>query len=502
MKNILKHFPNKIVLVCLLYTFLILKFAITSVPIQMSANPSTNRFLNLMMVVLIGAIGIAAVYLLRMILNLGIFEKQPVRIFFIILVALLPRILWLSIVDIKPDSDFALYNSLAHAFSRGEDAGGKYVALFPHTFGYPFILGLVYSMFSTSKYWAFALNILFEIGTAVLVYLTGKRISNWKAGFIAAIAWAAWASHIFYSALINTESLYTFLMILIIYAYFRVLPRKGRPLCSYGFYFALGALCAITNAIRPLATVLMIAIAIMEVSRVLKRKNGHISALTSLAALFAAYFAFSTIIGMYVSHRIGYDIAKSPLGFNTYVGSNVDSTGMWNQDDAQVLSDMMHEEEFSAQKIHDLLFEEALLRLRRQGIGYFRLAYNKNKIMWDRDDEIVTYLLAGNNSESTQTILKVDRYPNRLKFICNYYYYVFLILAFLGVLLLYKIDISNEITFLLLMFMGIGATHTIVEVHGRYHYSAMLIICILAGVAAGYGSVKPALESSQKPELF
>ena len=207
MKNIIKDYFGKLILgITLIYFLVIFKFILTSDLLQLSQNPKINRILNLLIIIFLGGIGFGGMYLFKRFLNLRIMDKQFIRILIIVLITLIPRLIWISLVDITPKSDFGLYNTLAEAYSRGESAGGKYVALFPHTFGYPYILGIVYRLLSPNKLWALILNILFEIGTGLLIYKIGSMISNWKAGFTAAVIWGLWISHIFYSSVVSTSS--------------------------------------------------------------------------------------------------------------------------------------------------------------------------------------------------------------------------------------------------------------------------------------------------------
>lgn len=490
MKNIIKDYFGKLILgITLIYFLVIFKFILTSDLLQLSQNPKINRNLNLLIIIFLGGIGFGGMYLFKRFLNLRIMDKQFIRILIIVLITLIPRLIWISLVDITPKSDFGLYNTLAEAYSRGESAGGKYVALFPHTFGYPYILGIVYRLLSPNKLWALILNILFEIGTGLLIYKIGSMISNWKAGFTAAVIWGLWISHIFYSSVVSTEQLYTFLMVLLIYIYFKISSKNLNLLHSCGLYFLVGILCAFTNAIRPLALILIIAMGLIEVMKVINKEKGLKQAAIPIVSLIIAYFVCFNIIGMFISHKVGYTTAKNPIGFNMYVGSNINFSGMWNQYDSDEVSEMIKQDNFDAQEVHNKLIKMAIQRIKNHGFGYLRFALRKNEVLWGRDDEIVTYMLAGTNTEDASLVLDINRYQVSLRRVCNYFFYIIAILAFLGLISQFKAKESQILTFLMLLFLGIGAVHTIVEVHGRYHYSAIVVLCVLAGLVFERGKV-------------
>jgi hypothetical protein len=430
-----------------------------------------------------GVVGCGALWFVKKALNLHILNNEGLRVLFIVLMSLITRLVLINIVDITPNSDFELYHTLAQAFSKGEGAGGKYVALFPHTFGYPFILGMVYRVFSPDKYFALLLNILFEAVTGILIYFLGKMISNWKVGFFAAIIWAIWPSHVFYSSIVCTEPLYTLLMVLMIFAYFKMSHKNTGLLHSCGIYLLIGVLCAAANAVRPMGTLLIIVLGISEVVRVIRSREGeklNFTGFVPFAAFLIAYFSFVNLTGMYISHKIGYKAAKNPIGFSTYVGTNINSGGAWNPGDAGVFLDLMKQEPFDAQKVHDRLIDMTIQRVKSQGTDNLKLIFDKNKTMWGRDDEVVTYMIYGSGEEAS-SLLNVKGREWPLRYICNFYYCMIVILAFKGLLGQYRKEVSPIVMALLLLFLGIGALHTVVEVHGRYHYSAMVVFSILAG---------------------
>jgi len=452
--------------------------------VRVSGNVLLNKSLDVLFFTVAAVVGYGVLLLFEKVLNLRMLNKEYARILIVVLMTLITRLVWIHIVDITPKSDFELYNTLAEAFSRGEAAGGKYVALFPHTFGYPFILATVYRIFSPDKYFALLLNILFEAGTGVVLYYLGKMVSNWKTGFFAGIICALWPSHVFYSSIVCTEPLYTLLMALLIFVYFKVSVKNKSLLHSCVLYLLLGFLCAAANAIRPMGTLLVAVLGITEVVRIIKKKEGlkqSFAGFVPFAVFLIAYFSFVNLTGMYVSYKIGYNTAKNPIGFNTYVGANINSSGMWNQSDANVLMDFMKQEPFDAQKIHEQLLNLAIQRVKSQGTGNLKLVIKKNMIMWGRDDEVVTYMIAG-SGDKTSSLLEVKNSEGLLRYICNFYYYMIVILAFGGLLKQCAKEDNPILMALLLLFLGIGAIHTVVEVHGRYHYSSMAVFAILAGI--------------------
>jgi len=62
------------------------------------------------------------------------------------------------------------------------------------------------------------------------------------------------------------------------------------------------------------------------------------------------------------------------------------------------------------------------------------------------------------------------------------YYFVFLLLS-CAALFVAKGKLSHDSLVLYLFILGTVAAHMLVEVHSRYHYTAVPMLCILAAVA-------------------
>ncbi len=127
------------------------------------------------------------------------------------------RVWWISHVVVDPldgrfdDSVFYYLSarSLAHDLSyRDPFAWGAYTAHWPP--GYPLVLSVMFRVFGTNLVAAKALNVLLSAATVVLTYLVGSRVFGRRAGLVAALLLAAAPGHIFFSAMVMTEVLFSF----------------------------------------------------------------------------------------------------------------------------------------------------------------------------------------------------------------------------------------------------------------------------------------------------
>lgn len=416
-------------------------------------------------------------------LNKGAFDLKRSMILLIIVTAV-PRVIWTSMVNVVPQSDFGLYHLLASEYARGNITGHTYISQFPHVIGYPAVLSVIYRMFSSSVTIAQVFNILLGCQIAILIYLIGRKLNGDKCGLICAILWALWPSQIFYNSLVATEELYTFLMLIFILAFIYVLDKKRNIQSSVLLFLFLGVLCGIINSIRPLGILLLVAVAIYyfifsKEQNIITKKV--VVAKTMLYIFFAGTYFMTTALTSYtISSVLDRKISTSPIGFNAYVGSNIKYSGRWNSEDSKVLNDLTMTMMYNPQQIHDKLLTMALERFSQQGMQNFSLFVEKHKIMWGTDDDILWYIKSALDKE-TPSRFDFNRYYNVLDAGCNFYYYVVLIFCSVGGITAFKRSDNSYILFLLLIVLGMFAVHTIMEVAGRYHYPAISIFSLTAG---------------------
>lgn len=130
-----------------------------------------------------------------------------------LLSGILVRVIWISLFDVKPVSDFIWYyrRGIGIAGGLGYTVGGSPTAYWP--VGYPGFLGAVFFAFGGSLLYAKVANIILYMGIAILTYLTSKRIyHNEYAARITLLILAFYPNHIAYSSLVASEIFFTFLL--------------------------------------------------------------------------------------------------------------------------------------------------------------------------------------------------------------------------------------------------------------------------------------------------
>jgi len=431
------------------------------------------------------------------------FDRQIPVLLALVLITAIPRLIWIICVKVTPQNDFHTYHIFATEFAKGNFIGGGYISLFPHYIGYPVLLTPFYRLFGASTDVATVLNVVLSCGISLLIYRIGSNLYDRKCGFLGALIWALWPSQIFYCALVSTEIAFTFLMLLCIYLFMAALKIKTRPFLKLIMFFLLGVTSSVSNIIRPIGQVVLIAICLYYPIFVIESitiKNKAISKIIFLASILTGYLITSSFISFATSKAIGREIAKYPFGYNIYVGSNYESNGSWNAADANTLTEIQKTPGISAQEIHNELLSRSWKRItERSLLTNLKFVYNKHGMIWPVDYDSLVYIRSGLIKEDTK--FDFYKFESLLVKVSNFYYYTMLLLCAFGGIILIIRKHQGVPLFLVIILLGIIFLHMIVEVAGRYHFPSISIFSILASFGAiSFGHSKHELAASTESQ--
>ncbi len=438
------------------------------------------------------SIGLLVIYFVSRMYPLLVQMKPWLSLTIVMSVTIIPRLLWVYMVNVLPMSDFNLYYSIAATIADHRALGDEYIALFPHTLGYPTILGLWFSLFGTSVMAALVLNILFSCCISLMLYLIGNKLAGRPAGFLASVIWALWPSQIYYSAIVTTETLFTCLMLLCLYVFMHATATRNKIFVTLTSMAIIGVFLAVANAIRPLALIMLITMTLYllvfakESYRMLGQT--YITKIVIIGSLFVGYVLTSQVISWSVSQAIHQQVAKYPFGYNIYVGVNTQTKGTWNEQDAATFNTLWHQPQLSSQDVHNELLALALQRVEQSSIKQLvTLIAQKHSLMWLLDSDSLAFILAGQDPDHPSK-LDVVKYRDFLVLSANLYYFVMQMLGLVAFIFIWKSRNEQYIWIPIILLCGIVAIHMIVEVQGRYHYPAISLFALLAS----YGLVRSA----------
>lgn len=398
-------------------------------------------------------------------------------VLFLVTVCFAVKFSWIWFFRIEPAVDYATFYYTAVDLSNQFVIGNRYVALFPHIFGYAFFLSLFMKLFGTSSFLPPVLNVILSMVALVFIYLIGKRTAGKKVGIAAGLLWIVFPSQTVYNMFALSEPLYTTILLAVLYIMILTGERIRRmhpvKLGLWGVFLAL--LLAWLNVCRPVALIPMIALFIWLFVIDLKHFSGRgilYNKLLYFSVTVILFTVFTSLANKYISVRIGEEIATIP-GYNLYVGFNEKSSGTWNQDEADLLfyyND--HFLEWTADDVQRQMLKEAKKRI-KGGISFGELFLQKLIIFLGNDRGAVGY---------ASTVLD-EEFRTVLAWLSDGFYYVLLTLSLAGAAAVLKRNPRSAVVLAVLYAIGLTLAHMLVEVAVRYHYSLTVTFVILA--AAG-----------------
>lgn len=198
-----------------------------------------------------------------------------------------------------------------------------------------------------------------------------------------------------------TEPFFVMLMLLALLTFTAINYEKliqGDPR-QFAIILSAGALFAISNAVRPYGLVLLSAgilflvIALLQQRITTKSRWFILYGVSCILSLFLSYSLVSRGITLGIDHIIHIRTARMPIGYSLNVGMNLQSSGRWNKDDAELLpaiEDTMPV--FNAQQVQNQLTAHAIQRMRTNGIRNLQLFISKFVILWNSESYYFAYL--------------------------------------------------------------------------------------------------------------
>ena len=417
-------------------------------------------------------------------LSVSVHSEMSDAWFFVILTlaATVPRIVWINLNHIPPISDFKTYHTMATALSEGVVTQKLYTAMFPHIIGYPFVLSLLYRLFGATVLTAQYFNVFCCLASSFTIYyICKKQFNNNSIARTCGIIYALWPSQIFYVTIISTEALYTllFLLCVLIYIYNRNNFSAVTRLLMFGL---LGIICSLSNAIRPISLVFIIAVLTDTLFSLIKDKT--VLKTASVLVMLLLYLGTNACTSQIISKAVDRPIAKNSFGYTFLVGSNIESGGGWNADDANLFFDLYESGNYTLDEVNAILTNKGIDNIKSNFPQI--IPHYLHKSVTFLCDDIYGVLWNKLSYESANNAPWDNRGQNFFLTLSQLYYAVALLMSVYAVIFTFTRKNPDDLCFFILIFLGFSASFVIAEVQSRYHYPVLPMLAILAS----YGMCK------------
>ena len=388
------------------------------------------------------------------------------------------KVTWICLYKIEPLVDYATFYHTAEALSTDFQIESRYVALFPHIFGYSSFLSIFLKIFGLSHIIPPIVNVVLTTISMALIYFICKKLGGVRTAITASILWILLPSQTIYNMFAISEPLYCTELLLIwaimIIIHERLPKISMIKLLSYSLLLAL--LLALMNMVRPIAAVPIIALVIWVFiidTKHINDKKILFKKIRYIVTVLVSYFLFSLAAQHYTTARLGEEIAKAP-GYNLYVGFNKESSGTWNEEDSKLLMYYSGKEGWTANDAQEQMLEDTKDRLKNDNIDFAKLFF----------DKFIIFL--GNDSAAVSYASSVLDHQLRYIIVSDIFYYFLIATSLLGVVIAFKNKNKSAALIICLYAIGLTMAQMLAEVAGRYHYSITLSMIILAALGINH----------------
>ncbi len=387
----------------------------------------------------------------------------------ILFIAVIIRIILLLMFDNLQVSDFSEYHDYAKNISEGKGyiRDGQPTAWFP--IGYPFVLSLIYSLFSINELYGKIFNIILSVILIIMVYKLSEKIFNETTAKLASMFIALWPNLCGYTLLLNSDLPFTVLLTILLLLLVSLKNNRYEKIiifCS-GIFFACATLTR--SLLGGFVVVILVHIALFT-KKTLSLRFLKLSAIFVLGAIivFSPWW-----IRNY--HTFGKFIPLSTNGGFNFWLSNVQ---LAKGNDPTINPSIWPKNECD---INSFGYKSGLKQIRQNPSGFIKQIPIKIINLFIKDVSGFQWISQGINDKLNNTVLKL------LMIISQIYYTIMIILAMTGLYFYFRNRKINRINFSI-PFIAIYwiIIHSIYFGKDRFHLPLIPIIAIFASYGVYY----------------
>ncbi len=264
--------------------------------------------------------------------NTIILNNNKFKIIFILIffISIISRIILIETTDINLTSDFELYYNTALGIINENIPNQSYLTFNGYVYFFSYILSIVFKIFGSSIKVALYFNLFCQILTSFLIFKILKLKFNNNITYIGSILWILLPTTFFATFLVSTENLFLLMFILCIYFFYKYIDKEDiKYTQNIIIYILFGLLLAITNNIRPLVTISIIALVLYFIftNKILKKY-------ILLSLLVITYIGTNLGINNWIEHSFNTTLQSGSLEWSIYFGTNYNTCGTWNEADS------------------------------------------------------------------------------------------------------------------------------------------------------------------------
>lgn len=444
--------------------------------IGVSIQYKSVNFVNITILAIYLVLTISFIYSIRKKVN-----KNKMLIS-ILAAGLILRVIWAFMTPSIPTSDFKNMYDNAQNLLQGDTSaffGLGYFARFPHMTPYTLYLAFIVKYFGSNALTVVkGLNVILSTSSIYLVYIICNSIfKDYKRPLIGAFIMSVLPSSILYAAVYCSENVAIPFYLLSIYLFIIVVNNKKNSL----YLLLCGLLLSVGHLFRMIAYIVLIAyvmyILIYDNEKILKKLRNITFIIVPFVLLFV--LVGNALVSLNITDRKLWD-GSEPSNLTSAVrGSNIESGGSWNPEDAEFMANLLEDREALEKACKEKIIERYTttppLKLANFFVGKFtsQWSYGDNAgAYWselDIPDDKIIFDISGKGTSSYQIV-----------------YSIILLLIIVGLFNRRQLSEHKIVNLFYIILCGFGAAFLILETQSRYAFIVSFIFAILPVTAFNF----------------
>lgn len=491
-KNLFDKFLRSLMIA--LFTFSI----IVSILINLGLNfivynevPIGMKFVINIFSILIILLGLSAGYYKRDRIVIWLQKLLNIKnlIFFVMLASFIIRILWITLVQTIPVSDFAMmYNSAKEVFGGNFSCfhGFNYFARFPHDTITVLYYSLFYNFNENPLFLIKLFNVLFSTLSIFIMYSIVKQLLGYKSAVVSAILLSLFPPFVMYTSQMLSENMAIPFYLISIYFFIKYIKNMNK----YRWIIFSGLALSVANMFRSVGIIFIIAYIMYFVIYKGIKRGVKVVPIIIVMFILPLYVTSTLLLNNKIIESHLWQPKETPLT-SILRGTNLKSFGFWNEEDSNMPSKYNYDETKVKEESLKLI-EQRLLHSPIQNVVALYIVKLGGQLGVS-DFGAFEFTVINSNSTLEGEILKYFTFTTLT--LINIFH-IFL-LYFSVICLKKKKKLSSELNLLLILSLGFICLYLISEVQPRYSF----IICwTLVIFAAGGLKEKNILKNIIKQE--
>lgn len=252
---------------------------------------------------------------------------------------------------------------------------------------YPLYLKFIQELFGYGTFTGIVFNAILCASSSMLIYILGiGEFDNQNVGYLAALIYTFWPSHLLYLIILTPEFLNIFLVLLFFCCIQTALNnQQGR--FHYAMICLSAAILSFSGFFKSIDKIVLIALGIILILSFLKGKslkweNKSKKKLVLAILLFvSSYILSGKMIFAGLDYAYGEAVNRNPSAHFIYIGLNSKTFGTWDEEVGELYTKNVIKCSYDYQRASELTYQQLKKEIKRINIYHLRILKKSLKLL-------------------------------------------------------------------------------------------------------------------------